>query len=258
MGATGASDFSVERHAEIGSTNDAALAHARAGRGNVWVVAGMQATGRGRSGRVWSSPHGNLHASLALVDPCASRVAPQLGFVAGVAIHAAAEKLTAAGPRLRLKWPNDLLLDGAKLSGLLVEGGQDGQGRLVVAVGIGVNCIAHPSDTPYPAIDLAAAGLASDADELFAALRTEFAERLALWNRGAGFPAIRAEWLGRAHGLGAPIRVRRPDGERSGVFRDIDADGRLLLACGSETISIEAGDVFFGSHEPPPAVAKGP
>lgn len=249
--------YTIERHGEIGSTNDRALDHARAGLDRIWVTADRQTGGRGRSGRAWSSPSGNLYASLGLIDPCESKVAPQLGFVAGVALHAAVAASTGAGDRLRLKWPNDLLLEGAKLSGLLVEGGRDGQGRLTVAIGIGVNCVAHPADTPYPATSLAAAGLPSDASDLFTALRREFASRLTRWDRGAGFSAIRAEWLDRAHGIGTPVRVRRPDGERSGVFRDIDAEGRLLLATGSELLVIEAGDVFFGFPGPHETVAKG-
>ncbi len=249
--------YSIERHDAIGSTNDRASELARDGLDRIWVTADRQTGGRGRSGRAWSSPSGNLYASLGLIDPCASAVAPQLGFVAGVALHAAVDSATGAGARLRLKWPNDLLLDGAKLSGLLVEGGRDAEGRLVVAIGLGVNCVAHPVDTPYPATSLAAAGLSNDASDLFGALRRELASRLSRWDRGAGFSAIRAEWLDRAHGIGAPVRVRRPGGDLSGVFRDIDAEGRLLLASGSEILVIEAGDVFFGSGGPHEAVTKG-
>jgi BirA family biotin operon repressor/biotin-[acetyl-CoA-carboxylase] ligase len=249
--------YTIERHGEIGSTNDRALDHARAGLDRVWVTADRQTGGRGRGGRAWSSPSGNLYASLGLIDPCEAPVAPQLGFVAGVALHAAVESVTAAGKRLALKWPNDVLLDGAKLSGLLVEGGRDGVGRLVVAIGMGVNCVAHPADTPYPATSLAAAGFPCDASGLFGALRREIASRLSVWERGAGFAAIRAEWLERAHGIGAPVRVRRPDGDLAGMFRDIDAEGRLLLAIGSEIRVIEAGDVFFGSGGSHEAITKG-
>jgi BirA family biotin operon repressor/biotin-[acetyl-CoA-carboxylase] ligase len=88
-------------------------------------------------------------------------------------------------------------------------------------------------------------------------LRREIASRLSIWERGAGFAAIRSEWLERAHGVGAPVRVRRPDGDLAGVFRDIDAEGRLLLAVGSEIRVIEAGDVFFGSGGSHEAITKG-
>lgn len=249
--------YAIERHAAIGSTNDRASELARSGIDKVWVVADRQTGGRGRSGRAWSSPPGNLYASLGLIDPCESAVAPQLGFVTGVALHAAALEASGAGMRLRLKWPNDLLLDGAKLSGLLVEGGRTPEGRLTVAIGIGVNCVEYPPDTPYPAISLAAAGLPSDAAALFACLRREFDGRLRIWNRGEGFAKIRAEWLERAHGIGTPIRVRRPDGDRSGIFKDIDAEGRLLLAAETGVLTVEAGDVFFGVQDPPRAELKG-
>ena len=132
--------FTVEHHATIGSTNDRALELARQGQGQTWVVADRQEGGRGRSGRNWSSPSGNFYASLSLVDPCPMAVSPQLSFVAGVAIFDAVQTLTGCGARLAIKWPNDLLLDGAKLSGLLLEGGSSGA-SFVMTVGIGLNLV---------------------------------------------------------------------------------------------------------------------
>jgi BirA family biotin operon repressor/biotin-[acetyl-CoA-carboxylase] ligase len=111
------------------STNDDAFRAAAAGDpGRLWIVAREQVAGRGRHGRQWSSPPGNLYASLLLVDPCEVAVAPQLGFVAGLALHQAVEAVTGVGaPRLALKWPNDLLLDRAKVAGLLLEGHRIGR-----------------------------------------------------------------------------------------------------------------------------------
>src|SRR5690606_32841616 len=124
---------------------------ARAGDpGRLWVVAREQRAGRGRHGRQWSSPPGNLYASVLLVDPCEARVAPQLGFVAGLALHEAVESVIGIpAPRLALKWPNDLLLDGAKVSGMLLEGHRIGS-SLAIVIGIGINVGAQPEKAPYP------------------------------------------------------------------------------------------------------------
>src|SRR5262249_18700944 len=146
-------------HETIASTNTEALALARHGeRGPLWVTAVTQSAGRGRRGREWVSQPGNLFATLLLADPCPSDCAPQLSFVAGLAVHDAVVE-TAGGlvSRLSLKWPNDLLCDGAKLAGILIEG--EGSGAaLNVAIGIGINCVHHPAGTEYPATDLAAVG----------------------------------------------------------------------------------------------------
>ena len=115
----------------LGSTNDEAGERVRTGDpGGLWIMAREQGAGRGRHGRVWQSPPGNLYASLLLVNPCAPPIAPQIGFVAGVAVHAAVNRMAAfSRGRLALKWPNDILLDGAKLTGILVEGRSIPAGR---------------------------------------------------------------------------------------------------------------------------------
>ena len=230
----------------IGSTNDAALAVVQQGQGRAhWAVAREQTAGRGRNGRVWSSPPGNLYASLALVDPCAPARAAQLGFVAGLALHQAVTDVTGlTADRLTIKWPNDLLLDRAKLAGLLVEGSV-GQGASYAVIGMGVNCVAHPEDTPYPATDLKSAGVGVTAAMLVDRLSLRMAETLALWQRGEGFALIRQAWLRRAAGRGETIRVRQGDGAREGVFRDIDEEGRLLLEGKDGIETVLAGDVFF-------------
>ena len=114
-----------------------------------------QEAGRGRRGNAWTSAPGNLYASLLLSEPSPQAVAPQLSFVAGLALHdAVAECAPQIGPLLKVKWPNDLLIGGAKVAGILIEG--ESEGGFAVVIGFGVNCAAHPSDTPYPATDLAA------------------------------------------------------------------------------------------------------
>jgi BirA family biotin operon repressor/biotin-[acetyl-CoA-carboxylase] ligase len=228
----------------VGSTNAEALARARAGeRGPLWITAETQTNGRGRSGRVWLSPHGNLYATLLLTEPCAPAQAPQLAFVSGLALYDAvahcAPELTA---KLALKWPNDLLLGGAKVAGILIE--SETVPAFSVAIGIGVNCASHPGDTPYPAMDLRAAGADVAPKSLFQALSASMQQRLAQWRRGEGFAYIRAEWLSRAAGLGEPISVRLPDREFSGRFDGLDEAGRLLLDQAGQLVTVTAGDVF--------------
>jgi BirA family transcriptional regulator, biotin operon repressor / biotin---[acetyl-CoA-carboxylase] ligase len=226
----------------IGSTNTDALNLARAGeRGPLWVTARVQSAGRGRRERTWESEPGNLHASLLLSNPSPLELAAELSFVAALAVH---DAVTVTAPSvaagLALKWPNDVLARGKKISGILIEG----EGSAVV-VGIGVNCAYHPKETAFPATDLAALGASAPVENIFEQLSATMLRRLKQWNSGAGFEAIRADWLGRAAGIGGPIRIALPDGERSGRFETVDAHGRLVLRLpdgSSETIS--AGDVF--------------
>src|SRR5262245_403530 len=206
-------------HEVLGSTNAEALQLARQGeRGALWVVAARQTAGRGRRGRAWTSEPGNLFASLLLSAPSSPEHWPQLSFVAALAAHdAILDAAASLRPRLTIKWPNDLLLDGAKLAGILIEGADAGE-EGAVAVGIGINCTSHPKDTDHPATDLAAAGVPVAAETLFAALAAKMLGRLAQWNRGDGFSTIRADWLARAVGVGERIRVRLTDRELTGRF----------------------------------------
>jgi len=231
----------------LGSTNAEALARARAGeRGPLWVVAAEQTAGRGRRGAAWVSKPGNLCATLLLTEPSPKAAAPQLSFVAALALHDAAAGVAAASNlALMLKWPNDLLLGGAKLAGILIEG--ESEPAFAVAIGIGVNCAHHPEATAWPATDLAVAGALVTPEALLAALAAAMARRLAQWDAGAGFAAIRADWLKRAAGLGGDIRVRLPEREFSGRFEGVDEAGRLLVTEGGALTAVGAGEVFgFG------------
>jgi BirA family biotin operon repressor/biotin-[acetyl-CoA-carboxylase] ligase len=244
-----AAGFRLIALATTPSTNDEALTRAEAGDpGRLWIIAGEQTRGRGRHGRTWSSPPGNLYASLLLADPCEPPVAPQLGFVAGLAIHDAAAMVTGlATPRLSLKWPNDLLLDGAKVSGILLEGHQlAGTGRFTVIVGIGVNVATAPTGAPYPTTSLDAFAGPVDISTLASALTGAMSRRLAQWDCGAGFGIIRDAWLSRASGVGGSVTVRLPGREAHGVFTTLDAHGRLLLDGPHGREVIDAGDLFFG------------
>lgn len=229
-------------HQLLVSTNTEALALARAGeRGPLWVTAGRQSAGRGRRGRPWASEAGNLFASLLLTDPAPAEHWPELSFVAALAVHdAVAEIAPQLRPQLAIKWPNDLLLAGAKFAGILTEG----EGAETVVVGLGVNCTSHPSDTEYPATDLGAAGANASAAVVFGALSAKMLGRLAQWNRGEHFATIRTDWLSRAAGLGGTISVRLSEREVAGRFETIDDGGRLVLVePDGKSHAIAAGDV---------------
>jgi BirA family biotin operon repressor/biotin-[acetyl-CoA-carboxylase] ligase len=239
--------FRLSAHDALPSTNTEALALARRGEtGPLWVTARQQTAGRGRRGNAWISTPGNLYATLLLCDPAVPENAPQLSFVAALAVYdAIIEQAFTLPAELALKWPNDILFGTAKLAGILIESEIIAM-RLAVAVGIGVNCMHHPVETAYPATDLAAAGVAVSAEDLFFALSVAMARRLAQWQRGADFQSIRADWLDRAAGIGGEMRVRLPKNrEFVGRAEALDESGRLLLRLADGTLqTITAGDVF--------------
>ncbi|HVY59076.1 MAG TPA: biotin--[acetyl-CoA-carboxylase] ligase [Xanthobacteraceae bacterium] len=240
----------------VGSTNAEALERARAGeRGPLWITARAQTAGRGRRGRTWVSEPGNLYATLLLTDPSPADRAPELSFVAALAVH---DSLVACapslGPALSLKWPNDVLCGAAKIAGILVEG--EGTDPVTAAVGIGINCARHPEETDYAATDLAAAGALVSPEGLFRALSRTMLERLSQWDRGNGFPSVRTDWVRRAAGRGADIRVRLTGREIAGRFEALDPLGRLVVRLADGTAEIvAAGEVFaFGPAERPARV----
>lgn len=231
----------------IGSTNAEALDRARNGeRGSFWVVAKQQTGGRGRRGRTWISEPGNLYASLLLNDPAPSALLPGICFVAALALHDAVLDTTSglAPASLKLKWPNDLLMDGKKIAGILVEGVSQG-GLHDAVIGFGVNCKHHPEDTEFPSNDLAESGFPVEPATLLLALANAINIRLKEWNRGVNFADTRAAWTIRAAGIGKAIEVRLPDRTIGGTFESLDPHGGLILsrADGSREI-IHAGDVF--------------
>jgi BirA family biotin operon repressor/biotin-[acetyl-CoA-carboxylase] ligase len=249
--ATGLAGVRHIAYETLGSTNAEALERARLGeRGPLWITARSQTAGRGRRGSQWVSPPGNLYASLLLSEPSPADRAPQLSFVAGLALHdAIAVCAPQLGPHLNVKWPNDLLVRQAKTAGILLEG--ESEPRFTVVIGFGVNCAAHPDDTDYPATDLAETGALIVPDALLIALSGAMQRRLAQWDRGRAFAAIRTDWIKRAAGLGQTLRVRLPGRELSGRFDGLDDEGRLLLDQAGSVIAIAAGEVFgFGGRSP--------
>jgi BirA family biotin operon repressor/biotin-[acetyl-CoA-carboxylase] ligase len=232
----------------VGSTNAEALVRAKDGeRGPLWIVARRQTKGRGRRGRPWVSEAGNLYASLLLTDPAPPAAISGICFIAALALHDAILDATQglAPAQLKLKWPNDLLLDGRKLAGILVEGMTLTDGCTAVAIGLGVNCRHHPASAEFPAVDLSAAGYPVEPEALLGRLGETMLVRLSEWERGRNFAAVRAAWLARASGLGAPIEVRLPDKTIAGTFDAIDGRGALVLRHrdGSRE-TIAAGDIF--------------
>jgi BirA family biotin operon repressor/biotin-[acetyl-CoA-carboxylase] ligase len=242
----------THRHfVEIDSTNEEARRLGEAGEpGPVWITAEVQTAGRGRRGRAWVSPSGNFMGTLFIRPQATPRKAAELSFVAAVAVHDAVASLVPPGlrPGLKLKWPNDLLHEGRKCAGILLESsGVAGAELSWLAIGMGLNLAAHPDNMEFPATSLAALGQGdvTPADAL-AALAAAFDARMTQWRDVQGFAAIREAWLARAAGLGGPITVRLADETFTGTFEGLAPDGALdvRLADGSRR-AISAGDVFF-------------
>ncbi len=215
-------------------------------RGPLFIVAENQTGGRGRHGRSWASPPGNLYASLLLTDPSALSIAPQLGFVAGVALALALRDLLGGDERLRLKWPNDVLFAGAKLAGLLLESATTPQGHLACVIGFGVNCRWHPEGLPIPPPTSAAppAGRSSR-ETCWPRSRSAFGGSSPPGIAARALPAIRAAWLAIAAGVGETILVQSSSRTVTGTFRSIDPTGRLLVETAAGCVAVDAGDVFL-------------
>lgn len=215
------------------------------------VQADVQTAGRGRRGRVWQSPAGNLSCSVLVRVGGAWGEAGQLSFVVGIALHEALAAL-APGLPLTLKWPNDVLLGGRKLAGILLETAfepAEPPGHGFVIVGTGVNLATAPAagEPLYPVATLAEAGVSVMPLAVVGLYAEALAGWLARW-RTEGFGPVRERWLAVAHGVGGPVTARLADGqELAGTFAALDADGALLLrTADGATTRILAGDVFFG------------
>ena len=237
----------METVAETVSTNADLAERARTGAPDgLWLRAASQSGGRGRDGRIWQSPPGNLYCST-LVRPLPGE-APMSGFsfLAALALHDAVRSLC-PGLSPLLKWPNDVLVGGRKLAGILLEAGAgpgNGAPPPWIIVGFGVNCAVTPSGLDRPATSLADLGCYADPAGLLDALSAVFADWRARWRR-EGFSTVRAAWLAAADGQGAPMRVQLPDRVLEGRFAGLADDGALQLAlAGGELERIYAGDVF--------------
>ncbi len=245
--------YTLSHHVEIDSTNEEAKRLAADGaKGPVWIVADRQTAGRGRRGRAWTSPVGNLMCTLLMRPNCGPAEAGELSFVAGLALYEAATLLLPdnVAAKTSLKWPNDLLIAGKKASGILLESESAGGAEVSwLAIGIGLNLVHFPDDTPYPATSLRAeSGESIGVDRALTALAASFDKWHAVWQKPQGFGAVREAWLQRAQGLGQEITVRLADETLVGTFEDLSEDGALQLRLPTGALqSIAAGDVFFGT-----------
>ncbi|MDX5592719.1 biotin--[acetyl-CoA-carboxylase] ligase [Pseudovibrio sp. SPO723] len=239
--------FTFEHYDSIGSTNSYGIELARQGHpGHLWLRAEEQTEGRGRRGRAWTSDRGNLFASVLLRFDKLDETAVQFPFVAALSLADAVEKACGVTHLVELKWPNDLLINGAKISGILLESESHSSYGFYLVCGFGVNVVHHPDLGLYKTTDLRSLGFQCNADLLFLKLAESFEHWLGTWSKPNGFDVVRKAWLERAIGVGEQIRVRLTREEFSGRFVDIDHFGRLILKMDSgETRLVSAGDVFF-------------
>lgn len=239
-----------EIHAELDSTNAEALRRlARGDPGPVWIMARHQSAGRGRRGRAWAMPAGNFAATLCF-RPEGTQALALRSFVAALALHETLVAVTGRPALFALKWPNDVLLQGGKLAGILLE---TGGAPLGLAMGFGVNLAAAPDPEALEAGALAPASLRGatgitvapeDFLDLLAPSVARWEARLA----SRGFAPLRAAWLARAARLGETVVARLPDRAVEGRFETIDATGALVLATGTGRVALPAAEVHFGAR----------
>ena len=233
----------LEFVAETGSTSADLLARITRGEAlaeGYWLIADRQSGGRGRQGRAWLDAPGNFMGSTVVRLHPQDPPAASLSFVAALAVYETVLPRLFGPAALMLKWPNDLLLNGVKVSGILLEGSDS-----ATIIGFGVNLVAHPTDTERPATSLVAQGYAApSAHDLALALMAAFDATRTAW-RDFGFDSIRNAWLARASGLGAPLVARLGAETLTGTFDGLDADGALRLRFDDgSSRAIHAGEVF--------------
>ena len=240
--------FSIETLPAVGSTNDIVRERAQAGAPEGLVVrAEEQLAGRGRHGRTWASPPGNLYASLLLRPKRPLAEAATLSLVVGLSL---ADAIASSGTvQPRLKWPNDVLVGGAKLAGILLENIGTDPASPVLIVGFGVNIRSCPDGLPYPATTLEAEGLAWQPADLLERFLEVFAADYATWTTH-GFAALRDRWLARAEQLGNEAGVRIGERVVSGRFVAVDSAGHLVLETATGRQVVNAGELFFANAAP--------
>ena len=239
--------IALRHFAEIDSTSEEARRLAVAGvEGPLWLVADRQTKGRGRRGRDWQSPEGNLAATLLLKPATPIAQCAQLSFVAALGASDLVGRFAPCA-EVKVKWPNDVLANEKKIAGILLEStSRDGAHPDWLAVGFGINLASHPGDTGFPAISIAGLGEKPPGPRAaLDCLAASWSKWYALWSE-RGFEPIRDAWLARAARLGERIGARVADMEAMGVFEGIDAEGALILRENAHrTRRISAGEVFF-------------
>ncbi|MBU2958230.1 biotin--[acetyl-CoA-carboxylase] ligase [Paracoccus sp. 1_MG-2023] len=243
----------VARHVldRVDSTNAEAFRRAADLTGPAWIMAYRQEAGRGRRGRAWRDPQGNFAATLVMRPQGGLGDAARLSFVAALAVHDALRAVCGPQPNFALKWPNDVLLNGGKLSGILLESTGTGGNLGLLAVGIGINLTEAPAPADVeagamrPVSLLAETGMAVTPDEMLDALAPAFDG----WHRqllAYGFGPIRNAWMARAAKLGETIVARTGNAEFTGRFDGIDDTGALILTGPRGRHAIPAADIHFG------------
>lgn len=242
----------VGRHVlpKTASTNAEGLRLAPSLSGPAWILTHDQTAGRGRRGRGWAMPEGNFAATLVMRPKGGLATAAQLSFVAALALHDALVVCAGPAARVSIKWPNDVLLNGGKIAGILLESSGSGHDNPAVAVGIGVNLVDIPQAAQIEHTAFAPVSLLGEtahrigAEEFLDILAPAFAA----WQSSLetyGFQPIRNAWLARAARLGQVILARTGQVEFQGVFEGIDENGALILTTPEGRKSIPAADVFF-------------
>jgi BirA family biotin operon repressor/biotin-[acetyl-CoA-carboxylase] ligase len=232
------------------STNAHALREAPALSGPAWFLGLEQTAGRGRRARAWVSPKGNFHGTLLLFPKETPDLVALRSFATALALRDAFVALTGLPAAFSLKWPNDVLLNGAKVAGILLEATTSGAGVQALAIGIGVNLIAHPDQSvieagALPAVSLLSeTGLRATPEAFLDALAPAFARWEAVFS-AQGFAPLREAWLAHAAKIGETIRARTGKDTHHGVFETIDAQGNLILATATGRMAIPAAEVFF-------------
>ena len=259
-GEPAAHGFRVLYRARLGSTND--LARQLALR-----LAGEQTGGRGRHGRGWHSPPGNFYGSLILRPKGSLVAAASLSLVVALAALEAIEALSAHRPaahplELRVKWPNDVVLAGAKVAGILLEGSAGAAGAEAgcawVVAGLGVNLARHPAIPGYPSTALAEHGLEVTPERFLEVYLERLGRRLPAWRR-EGFAGLRAAWLARAQGLGGEVGLRLGEAVRRGRFLGLETDGSIVIETApGRPERFTAGELFFGGCRSAALALAGP
>jgi BirA family biotin operon repressor/biotin-[acetyl-CoA-carboxylase] ligase len=228
----------------VASTNDEARRLAEAGSGErLAVTADVQTAGRGRQGRAWVSPHGNLHVSFVLRPPVKPAEAGAFGFGVAVAVAETVERL-AHGVDAKCKWPNDVLAGDKKVAGILLESRGTPEMLDWLICGIGLNVAEAPENTAWPATSLAALGADTPVERALETLVARFDHWYRHW-LAEGFASLRQAWLARAHALGETLKIRRNGDEREGKFVGLDPGGALVLEhAGGRRETISYGEVL--------------
>jgi len=232
----------------VGSTNDEAMQRADRGANEGTVVwAKRQVSGRGRRGRIWQSPEGNLYSSIVVRPESSAEVAAQLSFVTALAVGDTVAAHIPAGQRIGFKWPNDVQVDGAKIAGILLESAIGPAGlvsQVVIGTGINVGWRPSPGETPYPVASLSGLGGETALEPVLKSYCAAMALWIARW-RQQGFLAIREAWLAQAGNIGQMIEVKTGRDVLTGRFAHLDETGALILEGNDgRTTRVTAGEIF--------------